>query len=130
MSRCAPAPTDNAKFRRRSLFQVISHTFFTKKVKRGYMACSTGKFLALLMICGLTYLMLNHASPISSRTNYVSKSINGGIGIKRLLRKPPRLPPRLLPDEVNSSNKSMAKPNMESKWTARQESVQKAFIHA
>ncbi|KAI3800768.1 hypothetical protein L1987_28862 [Smallanthus sonchifolius] len=122
---------DNAKFRRRSLFQVISHTFFTKKVKRGYMACSTGKFLALLMICGLTYLMLTHASPISSRTNHVSKSIiNGGIGIKKLLRKPPRLPPRLLPDEVNNSNKSMAKPILESKWTARQESVQKAFIHA
>ncbi|KAK9055959.1 hypothetical protein SSX86_027046 [Deinandra increscens subsp. villosa] len=146
---------DNAKFRRRSLFhvrcrniisknewflKVISHTFLTKKVKRELMACSTGKFLALLMICGLTYLMVTHASPIKSITNHVSsvvgseegdKSIiNGGIGIKRLLRKPPRLPPRLFPDEVNSSNKSMPKPNMESKWTARQESVRKAFIHA
>ncbi|XP_076885356.1 mannosyl-oligosaccharide 1,2-alpha-mannosidase MNS3-like [Bidens hawaiensis] len=125
---------DNAKFRQRSFFQVISQTIFTKKVKRGIMACSTGKFLALLMICGLTYLMLTHASPISSITNHVSSvvrseggdnsTINGGIGIKRLLRKPPRLPPRLTPDEVNSTNKSI------SKWIARQKSVQKAFIHA
>lgn len=123
---------DNAKFRRRSLFQVISSTFLTKKVKRECMACSTGKFLALLMICGLTYLMLTHASPIHSITKgatgaFVSEkgdnsTVDGGIGIRRFWRKPPRLPPRLSPDEV--------KPNLESKWIARQESVQKAFIHA
>ncbi|KAK1422767.1 hypothetical protein QVD17_18053 [Tagetes erecta] len=127
---------DNAKFRRRSLFQVISNTFFIKRVKRECMACSTGKFLALLMICGLTYLMVTHASPIHSITNHVSsivgseegdKSINGGI---RFWRKPPRIPPRLSPDEVNSNNKSLTKPHMESEWTARQESVKKAFIHA
>ncbi|MFS8015975.1 putative mannosyl-oligosaccharide 1,2-alpha-mannosidase [Helianthus anomalus] len=123
---------DNAKFRRRSLFQVISHTFFTKKVKRECMACSTGKFLALLMICGLTYLMLTHASPIHSITNHVSSFgthkgnnsiIYGGIGVRRFWRKPPRLPPRLSPDESN--NKSIA-----SEWTSKQESVKKAFIHA
>ncbi|KAK9064312.1 hypothetical protein SSX86_015692 [Deinandra increscens subsp. villosa] len=131
---------DNAKFRRRSLFQVISNTFLTKRVKRECMACSTGKFLALLMICGLTYLMLTHASSIHSINNHVSsvvgseegdKSIiNGGIGVRRFWRKPPRLPPRLSPDEVNSNNKSMTKPNMESEWTSRQESVKNAFIHA
>lgn len=107
------------------------------------MACSTGKFLALLMICGLTYLVLTHASPIDSITNGVSGAfgskegdnsiMDGGIGVKRFWRKPPRLPPRLSPDEVNSHNRSMhglAKPNLESEWIARQESVQKAFIHA
>ncbi|KAI3824542.1 hypothetical protein L1987_06005 [Smallanthus sonchifolius] len=130
---------DNAKFRRRSLFQVISHTFFTKRVKRECRACSTGKFLALLMICGLTYLILTHVSPIHSITNHVSRFtgseegdqsiIIGGIGVRRFWRKPPRLPPRLSPDEVNN-NKSMAKEDMESEWTARQESVKKAFIHA
>ncbi|KAD7117845.1 hypothetical protein R6Q59_005132 [Mikania micrantha] len=131
---------DNAKFRRRSLFQVISHTFFTKKVKRECMACSTGKFLALLLICGLTYIMVTHASPLHSITSHVSNVgsekgdmffINGGIGVRRFWRKPPKLPPRLSPDEViNSNNKSMAKPDMGSEWTARQESVKKAFIHA
>ncbi|XP_076917018.1 mannosyl-oligosaccharide 1,2-alpha-mannosidase MNS3-like [Bidens hawaiensis] len=114
---------DNAKFRRRSLFQVISQTFFTKKVKRECMSCSTGKFLALLMICGLTYIMLNHTTPIHSITNHVS---NGGIGVRRFWRKPPQLPPRLSPDEVNNINKT----NMGSESTARQESVKNAFIHA
>lgn len=134
---------DNAKFRKRSLFQVISHTFLTKRVKRECMSCSTGKFLAILMIFGLTYLMLTHASPIHSITNGVSsvvgseegnKSImGGGIEIRKFWRKPPRLPPRLSPDEVNSNNKSMhdvAKPNLDPEWTTRQESVKNAFIHA
>ncbi|XP_076902856.1 mannosyl-oligosaccharide 1,2-alpha-mannosidase MNS3-like isoform X2 [Bidens hawaiensis] len=114
---------DNAKFRRRSFFQVILQTFFTKKVKRECMSCSTGKFLAILMICGLTYIMLNHTTPIHSITNHVS---NGGIGVKRFWRKPPQLPPRLSPDEVNNINKT----NMGSESTARQESVKNAFIHA
>ncbi|XP_076957078.1 mannosyl-oligosaccharide 1,2-alpha-mannosidase MNS3-like [Bidens hawaiensis] len=114
---------DNAKFRRRSFFQVISQTFFTKKVKRECMSCSTGKFLALLMICGLTYIMLNHTTPIHSITNHVS---DGGIGVRRFWRKPPQLPPRLSPDEVNNINKT----NMGSESTARQESVKNAFIHA
>uniref|UniRef100_A0A251UZW2 alpha-1,2-Mannosidase n=2 Tax=Helianthus annuus TaxID=4232 RepID=A0A251UZW2_HELAN len=119
---------------------VISHILFTKNVKSEFMACSTGKFLALLMFCGLTYLMLTHASPIHSITNHVSsvvssevgdKSIiNGSFGFKRLLRKPPRLPPRLITREVNSTNKSIAKSNKKSKWTSRRKSVRKAFIHA
>ncbi|KAJ9565806.1 hypothetical protein OSB04_001772 [Centaurea solstitialis] len=133
---------DNAKFRPRSFFQVISHTFLTKRMKRECMACSTGKFLALLMICGLTYVVLTHASPIDSITNGVSGTfgskegdnsiMDGGIG-KRFWRKPPKLPPRLSPDEVNSHNTSihgLANPNLESEWIARQESVQRAFIHA
>lgn len=125
---------DNAKFKKphRSFYQVITQTIFTKRVKRECMACSTGKFLALLMICGLTYLMVTHASPIHSIKNGISgeKSIlKGGIGFKRLLRKPPRLPPRLSPDEVNSVNKSVVKPYLQSDL-ARQESVQKAFLHA
>ncbi|XP_071726529.1 mannosyl-oligosaccharide 1,2-alpha-mannosidase MNS3 [Rutidosis leptorrhynchoides] len=134
---------DNAKFRRRSLFQILSHTFLTKRVKRECMSCSTGKFLAMLMICGLTYLVLTHASPIHSITNGVSRVvgseigdksiINGDIGIKGLWRKPPRLPPRLSPDEVISQNKSLhnlPKLNLEPEWLARQESVKNAFIHA
>ncbi|GKB90382.1 mannosyl-oligosaccharide 1,2-alpha-mannosidase MNS3 [Tanacetum coccineum] len=83
-------------------FAVITQTIFTKRVKRGCMACSIGKFLALLMIYGLTYLMVTHASPIHSIKNGISgeKSIlKGGIGFKRLLRKPHRLPPRLSPYE-------------------------------
>lgn len=135
---------DNAKFRRRSLFQVISQTFLTNKMKRECMSCSTGKFLAVLMIFGLTYLVITHASPIHSVTSGVARAIGskqgdnsimdgGGIGVKRFWRKPPRLPPHLSPDEMNISNKSThnpAKSNLDSEWVAKQESVKKAFIHA
>nr|XP_043620861.1 mannosyl-oligosaccharide 1,2-alpha-mannosidase MNS3 [Erigeron canadensis] len=125
---------DNAKFRQRSLLKVVSNGLLTKRVRRECTSCSTGKFLALLMIFGLTYLVLTHASPIHSITNGVGSDegdksiINGGIGVRRFWRKPPRLPPRLSPDEVNSNNKSMH--NLEPEWIARQEGVKKAFIHA
>nr|GEZ51660.1 mannosyl-oligosaccharide 1,2-alpha-mannosidase MNS3 [Tanacetum cinerariifolium] len=109
---------------------IVSHTYFW--LSNRCRSFNVGKFLALLMICGLTYLMVTHASPIHSIKNGISgeKSIlKGGIGFKRLLRKPPRLPPRLSPDEVNSVNKSVIKPYLQSDL-ARQESVQKAFLHA
>lgn len=108
-------------------------------MKRECMTCSTGKFLAILMIFGLTYLVLTHASPIHSVTRAIGSKegdnsiINGGIGVKPFWRKPPRLPPHLSPDEMNINNKSIHVPiksNLEPEWVAKQESVKKAFIHA
>ncbi|GJX36654.1 mannosyl-oligosaccharide 1,2-alpha-mannosidase MNS3 [Tanacetum coccineum] len=96
LGRCVTPYSDLAAF------TVIIQTIFVKHVKHECMACSTGKFLALLMIYGLTYLMVTHASPIHSIKNGISGEesiLKGRIGFKRLLRKPPRLPPRLSPYE-------------------------------
>ncbi|THG01154.1 hypothetical protein TEA_015867 [Camellia sinensis var. sinensis] len=57
---------DNAKFRQRSCLEMITQTLLTSNVKHDCVRCSTGKFLLLLMIGGLAYLMLTHTSPINS----------------------------------------------------------------
>ncbi|CAK7350221.1 unnamed protein product [Dovyalis caffra] len=134
---------DNAKFRQRSFVKVITRSLPTNNVKHDCISFSTGKFLALLMIFGLAYLMFTH----TSTPHYVShgqaegikvneevKAVSDAIGsFRRFLRKPPRLPPRLPPDEKGSSDNlphEFQKLNTDSKWMDRQERVQKAFIHA
>lgn len=127
---------DNAKFRQRSCFKVITQALLTSNVKRNCRKCSTGKFLALLMIGGLAYLMLTHTSPIHSVSDDLSQdtgSKDGGSRFGRLWRKPPRLPPRLSPDEIGNYNRSTSefvKLNDGPEWIARQQSVKKAFVHA
>ncbi|XP_059435673.1 mannosyl-oligosaccharide 1,2-alpha-mannosidase MNS3 [Corylus avellana] len=127
---------DNAKFRHRSFFKVITQTLFTGKVKRDCQSCSTGKFLVLLLIFGLAYLMLTHTSPAHSVTDRLSVKnneenvvTNGGSRLGKFLRRAPRLPPRLPPDE-KSSNSSVGLETEKLKWIARQESVKEAFVHA
>ncbi|KAI7983915.1 Mannosyl-oligosaccharide 1,2-alpha-mannosidase MNS3 [Camellia lanceoleosa] len=127
---------DNAKFRQRSCFKMIIQTLLTSNVKRDCVRCSTGKFLLLLMIGGLAYLMFTHTSPINSVNSLAKEgnlSTNGSNKFGRFWRKPPRLPPRLTPDEIRSNNISIHEPeklNAASKWRARQQSVKNAFIHA
>ncbi|CAL5423717.1 unnamed protein product [Camellia sinensis] len=127
---------DNAKFRQRSCFKMITQTLLTSNVKRDCVRCSMGKFLLLLMIGGLAYLMFTHASPINSVTSLAKEgnlSTNGSNKFGRFWRKPPRLPPRLTPDQISSNNISIHEPeklNAASKWRARQQSVKNAFIHA
>ncbi|XP_059665383.1 mannosyl-oligosaccharide 1,2-alpha-mannosidase MNS3 [Cornus florida] len=134
---------DNAKFRHRSLLKAITQTLLTTNVKNRYMKCSTGRFLVLLMIGGLAYLMLTRTSPIHSVSDGLAQDIGtkdgdklmtgGGSRFGRFWRKPPRLPPRLTPDEIGSNNNSIHDPeklNEAPKWIARQQSVKKAFIHA
>uniref|UniRef100_A0A5B7A9F7 alpha-1,2-Mannosidase n=1 Tax=Davidia involucrata TaxID=16924 RepID=A0A5B7A9F7_DAVIN len=134
---------DNAKFQHRSPFKVIAQALLTSNVKRDYIKCSTGKFLVLLMIGGLAYLMLTHTSTIHSVSDGLAKDIGTREGEKlittsgsrfgRFWIKPPRLPPRLSPSEMGRSNNSIHEPeklNAESKWVARQQSIKKAFIHA
>ncbi|GMP87875.1 hypothetical protein CsSME_00040073 [Camellia sinensis var. sinensis] len=88
------------------------------------------------MIGGLAYLMFTHASPINSVTSLAKEgnlSTNGSNKFGRFWRKPPRLPPRLTPDQISSNNISIHEPeklNAASKWRARQQSVKNAFIHA
>lgn len=139
---------DNAKFRHRSCFKMITQTMLTSNLKRDCISCSTGKFLVLLMIGGLAYLMLTNTSSGHSDSNGLAKGVifkeggikegdksimDGGNRFRRFWRKPPRLPPRLSPDEKGSNNSFIHDPvklNEDSKWIARQQNVKKAFIHA
>ncbi|GFS43164.1 alpha-mannosidase 3 [Actinidia rufa] len=133
---------DNAKFRQRSCLKVITQNLLTNNVKRDYVSCSTGKFLVLLMIGGLAYLMFTHTSPIHAVSG-LAKDIGAKVGdnlnmdgssrVDKFWRKLPRLPPRLSPDEIGSTNSSIHDPeklNAASDWRARQQSVKNAFIHA
>ncbi|XVF40146.1 hypothetical protein PTKIN_Ptkin01aG0087800 [Pterospermum kingtungense] len=125
---------DNAKFRHRSFFKVITQTLLTGNMRRECLSCSTGKFLGLLMVFGLACLMLTHANTTHSvsvgltkdiRTNEEHKVVTDvGIRFKNLWRRAPRLPPRLSPDE------KVKDPNVEEKWKARQNNVKEAFAHA
>lgn len=136
-------PYDNAKFRQRSFGKVIMQSMLSSNVKNNCMSCSTGKFLMLVLIFGLAYLFLSHASASNSVPDELvigvksneevkgNKDVSGGFG--RFWRKPPRLPPRLSPDEkVNNINLTheSKKQNVDSKWIERQEKVKEAFVHA
>ncbi|KAL5771975.1 hypothetical protein ACOSQ2_011899 [Xanthoceras sorbifolium] len=133
---------DNAKFRHRSFFKVITQSLFTSNLKRDCMSCSTGKFLVALMIFGIVYLMLTHTSPSHSvpsglakgiRTNKEDKAIDGGSSFRRLWRRAPRLPPRLSPDEKGGNGSFIQVPmntKLGSEWIDRQQKVKDAFIHA
>lgn len=110
--------------------QVINQTLLASKVKHHCTSCSTGKFLALLMIFGIACLLLTHTSSTGSvsygvangsRNDTYEHNISGGIRFGNLFRRAPRLPPQLTPDQIGSSG-----PN----WVDRQENVKKAFIHA
>ncbi|XP_065877095.1 mannosyl-oligosaccharide 1,2-alpha-mannosidase MNS3 [Euphorbia lathyris] len=133
---------DNAKFRQRSFVKVISQSLVSSNFKRGCISCSTGKFLMVLMIFGLAYLMLTHASSAIPFSDGLAEGVkaseegnvmtNGTGKLARLLRKPPRLPPRLSPDEMKNKKLTPGseKLNTEPKWRERQEKVKEAFIHA
>ncbi|KAL8032264.1 hypothetical protein ABFX02_13G084500 [Erythranthe guttata] len=133
---------DNAKFRQRSLTKVITQNLLTSNVKRECIKCSTGRFLVLLMIFGVVYLMLTHTSHVPL-SDGLSKNIGTEEGknfftdkngrFKRFWRKPPRLPPRLSPDEIVFRNASISKNGKSDSgpdWEARQKRVKESFIHA
>ncbi|PHU25789.1 Mannosyl-oligosaccharide 1,2-alpha-mannosidase MNS3 [Capsicum chinense] len=133
---------DNAKFRQRSVSQVVSQVLLTSNGKRDCLKCSTGKFLVLLMICGLAYLVLANKSAVHPVSSGIAKNdgskegenlpIHGSGRFRRFWRKPPRLPPRLSPDEIISRNRSIQESmkRKEPEWVARQQKVKDAFIHA
>jgi len=126
------------------IFQVVTQNLLTGNLKRDCVSCSTGKFLFLILIFGVAYLLLGHSSSggvvsndktIVNRVSYANSSIVDGAGrIKRFWRRPPRLPPRLSPDEKVSSNGAgqvLENPDVvRSMWIARQQKVKEAFLHA
>lgn len=98
--------------------------------------CSLGKFLILLMIGGLTYLIVMDKGP-SIPSNGLSTEENKHVDnhtnkIGKFWRKPPRLPPRLSPDEARNLSSVLDKEKLSSRseWIARQVKVKEAFIHA
>lgn len=91
----------------------------------------------LMITAGLAFLLLNHNNHISkvrasSNVGTEEKenlNADGSSRFSKFWRKPPRIPPRLTPDEMNS-NKSSESIDAKIKWESRQEDVKKAFIHA
>ncbi|KAK3432783.1 hypothetical protein EUGRSUZ_D00298 [Eucalyptus grandis] len=95
------------------------------------------------MLFGLAYLFLTHTSSgpevsgglVKNAMRNEKEKINsdGVSGLKRFWRKPPRLPPRLSPDEKggkNSFGHEAENPSSRLKWVSRQQKVRDSFIHA
>ncbi|GAA0175704.1 protein modifying enzyme [Lithospermum erythrorhizon] len=128
---------DNAKFRQRSISKVISQSILTNNVKRVSFTCSTGKFLILLLIAGLTYLMLFHTSsvgPVSfdkakGSMSTGNNNTHGSSKFNIFRRKPPLLTPDEMNKIVNSAHNPI-KLNENSLWVNRQQRVKDAFLHA
>lgn len=119
---------------------MISHNFITNNMKRDCMRCSTGKFLILLLISGMAFLMLSHASSIHSVSDGLAEDIGGQKGNGSLFentnrlgfwRKPPRLPPRFSPDKMSNKSKFIqGSGKVETTASFRQQEIKKAFVHA
>ncbi|THU53547.1 hypothetical protein C4D60_Mb10t15580 [Musa balbisiana] len=127
---------DNAKFRRRSPFKVITQALVTSHIRYCCRGCSTGKFLMLLMILGLTYLITHKSSDhsasnihLNSAANVGHKYVKEGVSIiDKIWRKPPRLPPQLPPDEAQNVSSSFEEQRLH--WFSRKQKVKEAFVHA
>ncbi|XP_074276658.1 mannosyl-oligosaccharide 1,2-alpha-mannosidase MNS3 [Silene latifolia] len=137
MSKSLPYSTkdvnyDNAKFRHRSFTKALNQTMLTNNVKRECVRCSTGKFLLVLMLFGVAYLMLtpskNSDVALNKTDDAKNTTLTTGSKLKRFFRKPPRLPPRFSPDEMHANNGSSTVEA--SKWNGRQQKVREAFVHA
>lgn len=118
---------------------MVNQTLLTRNIKRDCLACSTGKFLALMLVFGLACLILTHTSPNSSISGGLEKDIVGERGtedlgrFRKFWRKPPRLPPQLPPDEKATKSNLNHEPdylNSKEKWATRQQNVKHAFVHA
>ncbi|KAJ3693879.1 hypothetical protein LUZ60_009359 [Juncus effusus] len=129
---------DNAKFRHRSQFKVMTQSLTNSSTRIDCIKCTLGKFLILLLIIGLTFLFLtnkptNNFEPTTFQNTSFTESTetfqntqNAPSKRGRLWRWPPRLPPRVTPDEINKKDEKLDNEI----WVKRQEKVKKAFIHA
>lgn len=118
-------------------FQVITQSLINNSTGNFSVKCSLGKLLMLLLISGVTCLFLmNKSSPTfesklvlnSTFSEFTEAESTEAVYQRppRLWRRPPRLPPRLTPDEMNKKGSSLD----HSKWVSRQQKVKEAFIHA
>ncbi|KAK3137279.1 hypothetical protein QOZ80_5BG0450240 [Eleusine coracana subsp. coracana] len=125
---------NNAKSRHRSRLKIFIQALATNRAKYQCGKFTVGKFLSLLMVFGLIYLLL-HKSPdgfVSGRVHdkeVQKKHVWKAPNIRTLWRKPPRLPPRLPPNEIYKNN-SLLQQSPPSEWASRQKKVKEAFEHA
>ncbi|OAY66610.1 Mannosyl-oligosaccharide 1,2-alpha-mannosidase MNS3 [Ananas comosus] len=128
---------DNAKFRHRSRFKMIMQALITSNRRSQCTNCSLGKFLMLLMVFGLTYLLVTHQSSNTFASNGLQNGAankedkrenRGDNVIRRFWRKPPRLPPQLPPNVMHNVSSNLDADKSESQL--RQQKVKDAFIHA
>ncbi|KAL6619573.1 hypothetical protein ACP70R_034712 [Stipagrostis hirtigluma subsp. patula] len=125
---------NNAKFRHRSRLKIFIQALTTKSSAYQCGKFTVGKFLSLLMVSGLIYLLLHKSSE-----GFVSGELHDKEGqnkpfrkapnIRTFWQKPPRLPPRLPPNEIYKNN-SLFQQSPPSEWTSRQKKVKEAFEHA
>ncbi|KAG8067478.1 hypothetical protein GUJ93_ZPchr0005g14631 [Zizania palustris] len=125
---------NNAKFRHRSRLKMATQAIVTNSSKYRCGKFTVGKFLSLLMMSGLIYLLVHKSSE-----GFVSGELHDKVEdrhtkkdspkLRTFWRKPPRLPPRLPPNEIYK-NSSLRKQSLPSEWTSRQKKVKEAFEHA
>ncbi|CAN6446385.1 unnamed protein product [Victoria cruziana] len=123
---------NNDKSRHRSFIKVITNAVRISNLRGDCATCSTGKFLILLLCFGLIYVLMVDRGPeqldpelgLEDTVKVGSHNISAKSTIQKLLlRRPPRLPPRL-PSFVHTSKDEA------SKWPSRQQKVKEAFVHA
>ncbi|KAL3684934.1 hypothetical protein R1sor_002956 [Riccia sorocarpa] len=62
----AETPYDNAKVRRRSSLKVSLQTWLSSSVSKSCTSCSFGKFLAIILLIGLGYVVVTYTPPPGS----------------------------------------------------------------
>ncbi|XP_044967709.1 mannosyl-oligosaccharide 1,2-alpha-mannosidase MNS3 isoform X2 [Hordeum vulgare subsp. vulgare] len=126
---------NNAKFRQRSRLKMVTQALISKSSKYQFGKFTLGKFLSLLMVSGLIYLVAHKSSKGFVSGELHDKEVESRHASKdspttrTFWRKPPRLPPRLPPNEIYK-NSSMLHHPPSSEWTSRQKKVKEAFGHA
>eukprot|EP00252_Welwitschia_mirabilis_P005232 TRINITY_DN1572_c0_g2_i1.p1 TRINITY_DN1572_c0_g2~~TRINITY_DN1572_c0_g2_i1.p1 ORF type:complete len:639 (-),score=131.96 TRINITY_DN1572_c0_g2_i1:197-2077(-) len=129
---------DNAKFRRRSVFKVITQAIRTSRVRQECTSCGIGNLLLLLTISGLVFLALAHSNssvPVEelSMNNQllVNDKENHIEAWKELLKSSLMLPSTLATSGV-SGHDIVVNGTYQStvNWSLRQKEVVEAFRHA
>ncbi|VAH15384.1 unnamed protein product [Triticum turgidum subsp. durum] len=126
---------NNAKFRQRSRLKMVTQALISKSSKYQFGKFTLGKFLSLLMVSGLIYLLAHKSSKGFVSGELHNKEVESRHAskdsptIRTFWRKPPRLPPRLPPNEIYKNSTILHHPPS-SEWTSRQKKVKEAFEHA
>ncbi|VAH03308.1 unnamed protein product [Triticum turgidum subsp. durum] len=126
---------NNAKFRQRSRLKMVTQALISKSSKYQFGKFTLGKFLSLLMVSGLIYLLAHKSSKGFVSGELHDKEVESRHAskdsptIRTFWRKPPRLPPRLPPNEIYKNSSTLHHPTS-SEWTSRQKKVKEAFEHA
>lgn len=114
---------------------MVTQALISKSSKYKFGKFTLGKFLSLLMVSGLIYLLAHKSSKGFVSGELHDKEVESRHAskdsptIRTFWRKPPRLPPRLPPNEIYKNSSILHHPPS-SEWTSRQKKVKEAFKHA